>query len=335
MSEDAASRAVLRVGTRGSPLALAQSGQTASRLEKAGFAVELVVIRSSGDQMADVPLAQFGGKGLFIKELEEALRTGRVDLAIHSMKDMPAELPSGFEFGAVPERADERDVLILDEDARAGKRATLDGDAALEGLPEGARIGTGSLRRRAQILARRPDLVMLPMRGNVDTRLEKLRNGEVDGLVLAAAGVDRLGLKIQTRAFDPKRFLPSPGQGALAVEVRSDDSVTREKLAILDDAPTNRACFAERAFLRELGASCVVPVAARAWSEEADATRIEGFVASLDGATVLQAGIEGDYATVGTELARRLIDRGARQILEKVEKEVAAQSVGGAVGDTR
>lgn len=314
----------LRVGTRGSPLALAQSGQTAARLEAAGHRVEMVVVKTSGDRLANVALAKIGGKGLFIKELEEALARGEIDLAIHSMKDVPAELPGGFCIAAVTTRADERDVLVLPEDVRTGASGEHDGDGALADLPAGARIGTGSLRRGAQIAARRPDVVLTPIRGNVDTRLEKLRRGEVDAVVLAAAGVARLGLEIATRPFDSGGFLPSPGQGALAIECRADDAETRQRVAVLDDARTRDACTAERGFLRELGASCVVPVAALARGLGGGRVRLEGLVASLDGSTILRERLDGDADDVGRALGGRLIERGARRVLAEVERQMAA-----------
>ncbi len=313
----------LRIGTRGSPLAVAQSGQTAARLEAAGHCVEMIVIRTSGDRMADVSLAKVGGKGLFIKELEEALSRGEIDLAIHSMKDVPAELPPGFMLGAVTERADERDVLVLREDAMPGADGTLDGDAALLRVATGARIGTGSLRRRAQIAARRSDLATAAIRGNVDTRLEKLRRGEVDAVVLAAAGVARLGLAVRTRPLASTGFLPSPGQGALAIECRDDDATTRECVAVLNDVPTAAACTAERAFLRELGASCVVPVAALAVATGGNEVRLDGLVASLDGQTILRAQRSGSPERVGVDLAQALIADGARDVLDEVERQMA------------
>ncbi len=313
----------LRIGTRGSPLAVAQSGQTAARLEAAGYPVEMIIVRTSGDRLSEVSLAKVGGKGLFIKELEEALARGEIDLAIHSMKDVPAELPEGFVLAAVTERADERDVLVLAEDAEEGATGTLDGDAALSAMKPGARIGTGSLRRRSQIAARRSDVETAAIRGNVDTRLEKLRRGDVDGVVLAAAGVARLGLEIRTRPFDSAGFLPSPGQGALAIECREDDAATRTSVAVLDDPATAGACTAERAFLRELGATCVVPVAALAVDLGGGEVRLDGLVASLDGATILRAQLVGAPGEVGIQLARKLIADGARDVLDEVERQMA------------
>ena len=312
----------LRVGTRGSALALTQSKQLVAQLEAAGNEVELVVIRTSGDRLAQVPLARIGGKGLFIKELEESLVRKEIDLAVHSLKDVPAEIPSGFTLAAVSERADERDVLILREDADAGTRGTLDGDAALLELPEGARIGTGSLRRGSQISARRADLEIVGIRGNVDTRLGKLRRGEVDAIVLAAAGIARLGLAVRTRPLAASGFLPSPGQGALAIECRAGDAATASRISVLDHTDTARACFAERAFLQALGATCVVPVAAHALVGPDGAVTLDGLVASIDGRTILREQIEGDPLVVGQELGHRLLDRGAREILDEIERQI-------------
>ncbi len=325
--EGDSNRSVLRIGTRGSPLALAQSRQTAERLEAAGQAVELVVVRTSGDKLAEVPLAKIGGKGLFIKELEEALLRGEIDAAIHSMKDVPAELPPGFIIGAVAERADERDVLVLADDLEPAGSGVGDGDATLEQMGRGARIGTGSLRRRAQIAARRRDVETVAIRGNVDTRLEKLRRGDVDAVVLAAAGVGRLGLSIVTRPLATGRFLPSPGPGALAIECRADDPSTAARLAAIHHAPTARACAAERAFTRELQASCVVPVAAHGTTLGGDRIHLDGLVASLDGSRILRAQGEGEAEEVGVEIARRLIGQGARELLDEVERQMAEDGV--------
>ena len=242
------------------------------------------------------------------------------------MKDVPAELPAGFVLAAVTERADERDVLVLPEDARVGEVGFLDGDAALSALRAGARIGTGSLRRRAQIAARRPDVATAAIRGNVDTRLDKLRRGEVDAVVLAAAGVARLGLEIRTRPLDSNGFLPSPGQGALAIECREDDASTQACVAVLNDPASASACIAERSFVRELEASCVVPVAGLARATTANEVRLDGLVASLDGKTILRAQATGAAGAVGVELAQRLIAQGARDVLDEVERQMAAET---------
>jgi len=321
----------LRVGTRGSALALAQSGQTVRLLERAGIPAELVVIRTSGDRLANVSLAKVGGKGLFIKELEEALAAREIDLAIHSMKDVPADLPPGFVLAAVTARADVRDVIVRRPgEARAEHQPSkppvggaLAGLPVLAALASGARVGTGSLRRRAQIAALRPDLVVVPMRGNVDTRLRKLESGEVEAIVLAAAGLARLGVAPHAEALAADAFLPAPGQGALAIETRADDPPVRALLAVLHDGPTAAACAAERAFLRELGASCQVPVAAFARADGDGRLRLDGLVASLDGTRVVRDAASGDparSAELGRELAERLIARGAHEILRASEE---------------
>jgi hydroxymethylbilane synthase len=320
----------LRIGTRGSALALAQSGQTAKRIEALGLRTELVVIRTTGDRLTDVSLAKVGGKGLFLKELEEALLAGEIDLAIHSMKDVPAQLGQEFSLAAVTRRADVRDVLVAADAARdAGSHGTDACPAPLRRLRPGSRVGTGSLRRRAQLAALRPDLAVLPMRGNVDTRLRKLAAGDVDAVVLAAAGIERLGLDVRAEPLEPDLFLPAPGQGALAIEVRRSDHELHERLAPLHDGATSAACTAERAFLLELGASCQVPVAALARVDSAPGGRLvlDGLVASLDGRDVLRERGEGgaaDAGSIGRRLAAALLQRGARELLVAAERETGA-----------
>jgi hydroxymethylbilane synthase len=324
----------LRVGTRGSALALAQSGQTVARLEQAGVPAELVVIKTSGDKLANVSLAKVGGKGLFIKELEEALVANEIDLAIHSMKDVPAELPPGFALAAVTARADVRDVLVRRAADEPAAGAAVAGHAAgshalsqlpaLVALPRCARVGTGSLRRRAQLAALRDDLDVLQMRGNVDTRLRKLEDGEYDAIVLAAAGLARLGISPNAAPLAADAFLPAPGQGALAIETRADDVRVRELLGVLDDPASRAACAAERAFLRELGASCQVPVAAYARVADGGRLTLDGLVASLDGSRVLRdvaIGTVERAAELGRELADLLASRGAHEILRDAEEQ--------------
>jgi hydroxymethylbilane synthase len=326
----------LRVGTRGSALALAQSGQTVARLEAAGVPAELVVIRTSGDRLANVSLAKVGGKGLFIKELEEALAANEIDLAIHSMKDVPAELPPGFALAAVTTRADVRDVLVRraadapaageDPGAPPGTVA-LSRLPALAALPRGARVGTGSLRRRAQLAALRGDLDVRQMRGNVDTRLRKLEEGEYDAIVLAAAGLARLGIRPNAAALAPEAFVPAPGQGALAIETRADDARVGALLRVLDDPASRAACAAERAFLRELGASCQVPVAAHAHVAGDGGLMLDGLVASLDGRIVLRdvaRGTLGNAEEIGRQLADLLVARGARDVLRAAEEQAGS-----------
>jgi hydroxymethylbilane synthase len=297
----------LRLGTRGSALALRQSSLVAADLERRGTAVELVTIRTSGD-VATGSLAAIGGKGLFTKEIEEALLRGQIDFAVHSLKDMPATLPDGLELVAMPPRADARDVLI----AAAG--------VGLGALPAGTRIGTSSLRRRALLASLRPDLGIVEMRGNVDTRLRKLAAGEVDALLLAAAGLARLGLApAGIVPLDPSEFVPAIGQGVLALEARTDDDGVRAILAALDDPATRAAATAERAFLAAIGGYCSTPLAAHA-TVDGDMLRLEALVASLDGREIIGDVFEGQIAfaaDVGTRVANALKTRGADALLAR------------------
>jgi hydroxymethylbilane synthase len=298
----------LRFGTRGSRLAVAQSNQVADALRARGLEVELVTIRTSGDRLADVALADFGGKALFVKEIEEALLDGRVDAGVHSLKDMPAVLPEGLCLAAFPPREDPRDVLLT----RAG--------GGLADLPRGARVATSSLRRRALLLARRPDLSVEPIRGNVDTRLRKLDEGLYDAMVMARAGLDRLGLKPEhSHVLSAEELLPAVGQGILGVEVRAVDQLVLETLSSLDDAAARTEALAERAFLRRLGAGCHTPVAGLARLTGAT-VEMDGLVSSLDGRTVIRgrAGGPANRAeAVGESLAEDLLSRGARAILDE------------------
>jgi hydroxymethylbilane synthase len=297
----------LRFGSRGSRLALAQSGQVADALRARGVEIEIVVIRTSGDRLVDVALADFGGKALFVKEIEEALLDGRVDAGVHSLKDMPAELPAGLCLPAYPPREDPRDVLLT----RSG--------GGLEELPQGARVATSSLRRRALLLARRPDLSIEPIRGNVETRLRKLDEGLCDGLVMARAGLERLGLKPEhAHALPAEEFLPAVGQGILGMEARASDVEMLEVLRGVDHAETRMQALAERAFLRRLGAGCHTPVAGHA-RLDGDAISIAGLVASADGLTVLTGEVSGPGSraeALGERLADDLLARGARALLD-------------------
>lgn len=298
----------VRIGTRGSQLALRQAEEVAAGLRQAwpGLGVELVPIRTSGDRMASVQLAEVGGKGLFVKEIEDALLEGRVDLAVHSLKDLPAERPDGLVLAAFPRREDPRDVLMAASPTR------------LDSLQRGARVGTSSLRRRVQLLARRPDLTIAPIRGNVDTRVRKLRAGEFDALVLASAGLRRLGLLDATAtSLDPAEMLPAVGQGTLAVEARARDARTRELAAVLTDVETRTASLAERAFLEAVGGSCTTPLAAYA-RRAAGGLRLDAFVATPDGARTLRDSALGEPdapEALGRRLAERLLDAGAAEII--------------------
>ncbi len=297
----------LRFGTRGSRLAVAQSTEIADALRARGHEVELVTIRTSGDRLADVALADFGGKALFVKEIEEALLDGRIDGGVHSLKDMPAELPEGLCLAAFSARQDPRDVLLTR------------GGGTLDDLPRGARIATSSLRRRALILARRPDLRVEPIRGNVDTRLRKIEEGLYDAMVMARAGLERLGLKPEhVQILSAEKFLPAVGQGILGVEARATDRAVLEVLQGIDDATARAEALSERAFLRRLGAGCHTPVAGLAQVRDS-ALEIEGLVSSVDGRTVIRgraSGFAADPESVGERLADDLLARGARAFLE-------------------
>ncbi|MCU0587470.1 MAG: hydroxymethylbilane synthase, partial [Syntrophobacteraceae bacterium] len=264
---------VLRIGTRGSLLALTQSGSIQRRIEtlRPGVKVELTVIRTTGDRIQDVPLAKVGGKGLFVKEIEEALLAREVDLAVHSMKDVPAVLPQGLTIGVIPVREDPRDVLIT---RKAG---------GLMDLPRGALVGSSSLRRAAQVRSLRPDLRVETLRGNLDTRLRKLEEGLYDAIILAAAGLHRMGWQDRiTDYLQVESFLPAVGQGALGLELRNDDGALRELLAPLHHEETADAVGAERSFLETLEGGCQVPIGGHARMRE-DRLELTGLVASVDG----------------------------------------------------
>ena len=303
----------LRLGTRGSLLARTQTGHVEQALLAAnpGLEIEIVVIRTTGDEITDRPLAEIGGKGLFVKEIEVALLEERVDLAVHSMKDVPAEIPDGLVLAATPPREDPRDALI----AQGGRR--------FDELPHGARIGTSSVRRVCQMRARRPDLKFEPLRGNVDTRLRKLREAQVDAIVLAAAGLRRLGqADVITELLAPELCLPAIGQGILAIETREADERTRAIVGKLHDASASRAAAAERAFLARLGGDCKTPLAAHATSTGANWT-VRGLVASLEGTEVLRDELEGEApddataAAFGRTLADRLLAAGAAALIRR------------------
>ncbi len=296
-----------RLGTRGSALARAQSEIVRRDLEARhpGLLIEIEEIRTSGDRLQRGPLAPVGGKGLFVKEIEDALLAGSVDFAVHSMKDMPAIVRDGLVFAATPPRADPHDVLV----SRAPDLASL---------PRGARVGTASVRRRAQLRAARPDLDVVVLRGNVDTRLRRWREGDFDAIVLAAAGLARLGIdEAAATPISPDVLLPAVGQGALALECRADDARMRTLLAALDDPPSARAVGAERAFLRAIGGDCNTPLAAYA-VVHGDHLRIRAQVSDPDGDRHLDDALEGaahDAEAIGRALAERLLARGAGALL--------------------
>ena len=294
----------LRIGTRGSPLALVQARTVRERLAavlgRAAESIELKIIRTTGDTIVDRPLAEEGGKGLFTKEIEEALLRGDIDLAVHSAKDMPTFLPDGLVLAACLEREDPRDVFI-------SKKA-----AKLEDLPQQAKVGTASLRRQAIMKRARPDLDVAPLRDNVETRLLKLDNGEADAIILALAGLRRLGLERRaSKIMSVDEFLPAAGQGAIAIETREDDSKTRDIVAKIDHINTFTAVFAERAFLAVLDGSCKTPIAAHA-TVEANMLRFRGLIARPDGSAahdIAAAGSRGDAVNIGADCARALKQR--------------------------
>jgi hydroxymethylbilane synthase len=307
---------VLRIATRKSQLALWQAEHVAERLRRAhpDLVVELVPMSTKGDRILDRSLAAIGGKGLFIKELEIALEERRADLAVHSMKDVPAELPAGFTIGAVLERADPFDALVSPR------------HASIDALPRGAAIGTSSLRRQAQLLAARPDLKIEGLRGNVNTRLQRLDDGELDAIVLACAGLIRLGMESRIAArLAPGISLPAVGQGVIGVECRAGDLETLARLRVLEHAPTRIAVEAERAFSGHLGGSCQSPIAAHAVvAGDSSSLSLEGLVAEPDGSRLVRDRIEGpaaDAARLGVELANRVLGAGAGAMLERLRAE--------------
>jgi hydroxymethylbilane synthase len=299
---------ILRLGTRASALARAQAELVRAALEARhpGLRVEPVFIRTSGDRLARGPLPRASGKGLFVKEIEEALAADEIDAGVHSMKDVPARLAPGLAIGAVPARADARDVLV------GG------GAAGLAGLPPGARVGTASVRRRAQLLARRRDLEVVLLRGNVDTRLGRWRDGEVDALVLAAAGLERLGVSEPlAQPLPTEEFLPAVGQGALALECRADDAATRALLAAVEDAASATAVAAERGFLLAIGGDCNTPLAAHASVRDGQ-VRLRAAVSDLEGRRWLEDGgtaPAAEAASLGRAVAERLLAAGAGELL--------------------
>jgi hydroxymethylbilane synthase len=303
----------LTIGTRGSSLALWQTDHVAELLQRSqpSLEIEIQIIKTRGDLVRDRALSQVGGKGLFVKEIEQALFAGEIDLAVHSLKDMPTEQPEGLVLGAILERAEAHDALVV-----RGQEQTL------ATLPPGARIGTSSLRRRSQILASRSDLQVLDLRGNVDTRLRKLREGQYEAVVLAAAGLVRLGhAQAISQILPAEVMLPAVGQGALCVEARIGDEVVGPLLSRLDHLATRQATQAERSFLQRLEGGCQVPIAAFA-EAHGDQLYLRGLVASLDGRRLVRDEIRGpasDADQMGRELAERILTAGGRAVLEEIE----------------
>jgi len=302
---------IIKIGTRASRLALAQSIWVKGMIETRypDVKVELVKIRTTGDKILDAPLSKIGGKGLFVKEIEEALLEKSIDIAVHSMKDVPAELPKGLFLSTFPERENPQDAFV------SLKSNTL------EELPKGVKVGTSSLRRSAQLLHFRPDLEIVPLRGNVDTRLKKLESDDLNAIILAAAGLKRLGLSDRiTRLISPKTVLPAVGQGALGLETRSDDKKVVDLLSFMNHKTSEITVRAERAVLKELGGGCQVPIAAFAEMND-NYLNVKAMVAAIDGTTVIrdiETGEKDDPEGTGIRLARKLLDAGAEKLLADV-----------------
>jgi hydroxymethylbilane synthase len=305
------------IGSRGSKLALIQANWVKSQLEEANKEIEIVIetIKTTGDKITDVPLAKIGSIGLFTKELENALLEKKVDLVVHSAKDMPTEIPDGLEIGAITERKDPHDVLISK------------GDLALRDLPQNAKIGTSSLRRIAQLLAFRPDITTVDLRGNLDTRLKKLESGELDAIIVARAGLLRLDLSDKaSEIISYDIMLPAVGQGALCIEIRDIDEDIKETISILNHYETMYAVKAERVLLAKLQGGCQVPIGALAEIVFPVNLKLEAVVCSLDGSTVLRdsfAGKVDDFIDIGHSLAHKLAAMGGSRILEEIRKELA------------
>ena len=303
------------IATRGSSLALWQANHVKAQLEDLGdgLTVSLIIVRTKGDIIQDVPLSQVGGKGLFVKEIEEALLDGRADLAVHSIKDVPMVFPEGLILGCVPQREVFTDCFLSCR------------YPSIDALPEGAHVGTSSLRRQAQLLSRRPDLSVSSLRGNVDTRLRKLKEGLYDGIILASAGLKRLGLSApHMQHIAPEVLLPAIGQGALGLECREDDYDLLVRLADLEDRSSRVCVNAERALLAGLDGGCQVPIAGHADLIDEETLVLKGLVAEVDGSNMFISEKRGDASLaekIGGELASELLDMGGRAILEKLYKQ--------------
>ena len=302
-------RSIIRIGTRGDALALWQANWVVGRLEELGSKCEIVTIASQADQEPDVSLGSLGVQGVFTKELQKALLDGRIDVAVHSLKDLPTEEVKGLMLSAVPERESPLDVLV----SHRGQ--------SLAELPNGAKIGTGSLRRRCQLLHFRGDLKMLDVRGNIDTRVRKLRDGQFDGLILAEAGLKRLGLAGEVSQVLPVEvMLPAVGQGALGLETRANDQVTREALQPIDDTESRQSVLAERSLLDRLRGGCLAPVGAWARIEDDGRLRLTACVLSIDGVKRIVCDVLGNAAEavqVGRQAAEQLLDQGAAELISQ------------------
>jgi len=302
----------LRIGTRGSDLALVQARSIADALKKRepGLDVKIVPIRTRADRMQNVAIVELGGKGVFVKEIETELIAGGIDIAVHSMKDVPVELPEGLEIVAYPKREDPRDVLISR------------GNVKIEELPRKAKIGTGALRRRMQLLNVMRDLEMVPIRGNVQTRIRKIESEGLDGIILAAAGIRRMGLQGQVSQFISTDFmLPAAGQGVLGIEIRSGERELKERLRFLNDPDTVTEITAERAFLRKLGGGCRVPIAGYA-QLHGNVLQVRGMVGTADGKRLLQETLRGpreDAESIGEAVAESILAKGGLEILAATE----------------
>jgi len=297
----------LRIGSRGSQLALWQANHVAALLKERGHSIEIEVIKTTGDKITEVSLAQVGTKGMFTKEIEEALAEGRVDLAVHSLKDLPTDLPPGFELAAIMKREDARDAFI-------SKNYESLGD-----LPQHSHIGTSSLRREAQLRALRPDLRVSPLRGNVDTRLRKLEAGEYDAIILAAAGVKRLGREDAIREIlQPEVMCPAAGQGALGIEIRKGDRTIAQHLEFLNDPAARAATECERALLQKLGGGCQVPIGAHATCRGRE-LHLVARVARQDGSLIISEEGRGENPSqLGAAVGEKLLQRGAEEILRQI-----------------
>jgi hydroxymethylbilane synthase len=299
----------LKIGTRGSKLALTQTNFVAEKIKKImpEASVEISIIRTSGDIMEDISLLKMGGKGVFVKEIEDALLSGAIDLAVHSMKDVPTEIPAGLEFAAVLQREDVRDILVSKDNRK------------IEQMPRGARIGTGSLRRASQLLAVLPDVAIIPLRGNLVTRLKKIETENLAGVIVAAAGMKRMGFADRITQFIPVEImLPAVGQGALGLEVRVDDEELKNILAKINHAPTYTEVTAERSFLRHLGGGCRLPIAALG-KLEGTKLSLEGLVADPQGSSIIRDKVQGavfEAEELGKRLAEIILEKGGKKLLD-------------------